>query len=53
MCLLPGIPRTMFQPFPCEIVQARDRVIQIFEYQSLVRQIFTDGRGHPKDLEPT
>ena len=25
----------------------------IFEYQSLVRQIFTDGRGHPKDLEPT
>lgn len=52
-CLPPGIPRAMFQPFPWEIVQARDRVIQIFEYQSLVRQIFTDGRGHPKDLEPT
>jgi hypothetical protein len=43
----------MLQPFPWEIVQARDRVIMIFEYQSLVRQIFTDGRGHPKDLEPT
>ncbi len=52
-CIPPGIPRTMFQPFPWEIVQARDRVIMIFEYQSLVRQIFTDGRGHPKDLEPT
>ena len=52
-CIPPGIPRTMFQPFPWEIVQTRDRVIMIFEYQSLIRQIFTDGRGHPKDLEPT
>ena len=52
-CIPPGIPREMLQPFPWEIVQARDRVIMIFEYQSLIRQIFTDGRGHPKDLEPT
>ena len=52
-CIPPGIPREMQQPFPWEIVQARDRLIMIFEYQSLVRQIFTDGRGHPKDLEPT
>ena len=52
-CIPPGVPRTMLQPFPWEIVQARDRVIMIFEYQSLVRQIFTDGREHPKDLEPT
>jgi hypothetical protein len=52
-CIPPGIPRTMLQPFPWEIVQAPDRVIVIYEYQSLVRQIFTDGRGHPKDLEPT
>ena len=52
-CIPPGIPRTMFQPFPWEIVQTRDRVIMIFEYQSLIRQIFTDGRGHPNDLEPT
>jgi hypothetical protein len=52
-CIPPGIPRTMLQPFPWEIVQAHDRVIMIFEYQSLIRQIFTDGRGHPKDQEPT
>jgi len=52
-CIPPGIPREMLQPFPWEIVQARDRVIMIFEYQSLIRQIFTDGRGHPKELEPT
>ena len=52
-CIPPGIPRTMLQPFPWEIVQTADRVIMIFEYQSLVRQIFMDGRGHPKDLEAT
>ena len=52
-CLPPGIPRTEGQPFPWEIVEARDRIVQIFEYQSLVRQIFMDGRGHPSDLEPT
>ncbi len=52
-CIPPGIPRSMLQPFPWEIVQARDRVIMIFEYQSLIRQIFTDGRGHPADLQPT
>jgi hypothetical protein len=52
-CIPPGIPREMLQPFPWEIVQARDRVIMIFEYQSLIRQIFTDGRGHPKDLQAT
>jgi hypothetical protein len=52
-CIPPGVPRTMLQPFPWEIVHARDRVVFIFEYQSLVRQIFTDGRGHPKDFDPT
>ena len=52
-CLPPGVPQVMLRPFPWEIVQARDRVVMIFEFQSLVRQIFTDGRGHPKDLEPT
>ena len=52
-CIPPGIPRTMFQPLPWEIVQAKDRVVIIYEYQSLIRQIFTDGRGHPADLEPT
>jgi hypothetical protein len=52
-CIPPGIPRTMFQPFPWEIVRARDRIVIIYEYQSLVRQIFMDGRRHPSDLEPT
>jgi hypothetical protein len=52
-CIPPGVPRIMLQPFPWEIIHARGKVVIIFEYQSIVRQIFTDGRGHPKDLEPT
>ena len=52
-CIPPGTPRIMFQPFPWEIVYARDRILIIFEYQALLRQIFIDGRKHPDDLEPT
>jgi len=52
-CIPPGVPRIMLQPFPWEIVHARDRIVMIFEYQALTRQIFMDGRGHPKDLDPT
>lgn len=51
-CIPPGVPRIWYLPFPWEIVHARDRVIMIFEVQ-ILRQIFTDGRGHPKELEPT
>ncbi len=52
-CIPPGTPRIMFQPFPWEIVYSRDRILIIFEYQALLRQIFIDGRKHPDDLEPT
>ena len=52
----PGIPREMIQPFPWEInVMAGDRVVMIFEYQSLVRADFhRNGRGasrrHRRDI---
>jgi hypothetical protein len=52
-CIPPGVPRTMLQPFPWEIVQAPGRIVIIYEYQAIPRQIFMDGRGHPSDLEPT
>jgi len=52
-CIPPGVPRTTVWPLPWELVQARDRVIIIYEYQSLVRQIPTDGRPHPKNIDST
>ena len=35
-----------------EIIQVPGRVIMIFEFDHHVRQIYTDGRGHNKDLPP-
>jgi hypothetical protein len=52
-CVPTGIPRVMFYPQPHEIVQAPDRVFMFFEREHAYRQIWTDGRQHPNDLEPT
>jgi hypothetical protein len=52
-CVPTGIPRVMFYPQPHEIVQAPDRVFMFFEREHAFRQIWTDGRQHPKDLDPT
>jgi hypothetical protein len=51
-CFLPGIPRIYVHPPPFEILQTPGRVMMIFEYDSYVRQVWTDGRQHPKDLYP-
>ena len=51
-CFLPGIPRIYVHPTVFEIIHTPGRVIMIFEYDSFVRQIWTDGRQHPKDLDP-
>jgi hypothetical protein len=52
-CYPPGTPRIYLHPFPFEIIQLPGRVLQIFEYDHLVRQIYTDGRGHRDDLAPS
>ena len=50
-----GLPRALFYPAedPHEIVQNPDRVLMLFESNHLWRQIWTDGRGHPDNVEPT
>ncbi len=52
-CYPPGAPRIYIHPFPMEIIQLPGRVLMIFEYDHLVRQIYTDGRGHRDDLAPS
>ena len=51
-CYPPGLPRVYFHPFPFEIIQLPDRVMQMFEYHHQNRRIYTDGRGHRDDLPP-
>jgi hypothetical protein len=53
-CLPPGIPRMYATPFPFQIFQQADRVIFIFEGGTHIwREIYTDGRPHSKDPNPT
>ena len=51
-CYPPGLPRIFAHPFPMQIVQEPGEVLMLFEYDSLRRQIFTDGRPHDKKLGP-
>jgi hypothetical protein len=49
-CLPPGPSRGLTAPFPFLIVQHRDMVGILFEYQAIWRAIYTDGRSHPDDI---
>ena len=52
-CFPPGVPRVYLHPFPMQIIQIPGQVVMLFEYDHMVRHIYTDGREHPKDLDPT
>ena len=52
-CLPSGTPRSYTAPLPFEIVQAPGRVYMIFQTNSQVRYIYTDGRGHPDGFPAT
>jgi hypothetical protein len=55
-CLPPGIPRMMNTPFPMQIYQLQDRIMQVYEGGAhMWRIIYMDGREHPKGdkLNPT
>ncbi len=52
-CFPPGVPRIYLEIYPMQIFQLPDRVIMLFEYDHFYRQIYMDGREHPKDIDPT
>jgi len=52
-CLPPGMPTIMSQPYDVEFLFTPGRVTIIQEAYMQVRRVFTDGRGHPADLDPT
>jgi len=54
-CFPPGVPRIYSTRLgaPFEIMQVPGKVVMIFEYDHFVREIYTDGRQHPQDLNPT
>jgi hypothetical protein len=53
-CFPTGVPRIYVHPFPMEIIQIPGRVVQLFEFNHFIRQIYTNGpHEHAKDLDPT
>jgi len=53
-CMPPGVPRMSTTPYPFRIVQTPQLVIIVYEGGAHVwRQIFMDGRAHPKDPNPS
>jgi hypothetical protein len=53
-CLPPGIPRMQATPFPFQMYQLPDRIIQVWEGGAhMWRIIPMDGKPHSKDPEPT
>ena len=52
-CVPPGMPGIMGQPYPMEILFTPGKVTIVLEAFEQWRQIFTDGRSHPDDPDPT
>ena len=52
-CLPPGLVRMMNMVYPMEILQTRGQVTIIAEWMGQIRRIFTDGRPHPQDADPS
>jgi len=52
-CLPPGMPQIMNQPYPIEFLMTPGKITLVIEAYSQTRRIFTDGRKHPDDPDPT
>jgi hypothetical protein len=53
-CLPPGVPRMSTTPYPFRIIQTPGLTVIVYEGGAHVwRQIFTDGREHQKDPNPS
>src|SRR5689334_2852095 len=51
-CIVGGVPRNDFVPYPFKIFETPGVVVILYEAIHSYRQIFTDGRSLPKDPNP-
>src|SRR4029079_17612763 len=51
-CIVGGVPRSDFVPYPFKIIETPGLVTILYEAVHSYRQIFTDGRTLPKDPNP-
>src|SRR5437870_12013105 len=50
VCLPVGPSRAFTAPFPVQVVQSGKMIAFLFEYQTIYRMIYMDGRPHPADI---
>jgi hypothetical protein len=53
LCAPPPVPLIDSLPAPFKIVQTPKLTLMLFESDTVFRQIFTDGRKHPDDPQPS
>ena len=53
LCAPPVVPFVDSLPAPLKIVQTPKLTLMLFESDTVFRQIFTDGRKHPDDPQPS
>lgn len=52
-CVPLGIPQSFVTPYPFQMIQTPKFILQVFEYPNTFRYLWTDGRPHPADPDPT
>jgi hypothetical protein len=52
-CFPPGVPAIYTYLYPVQIVPTTNEVVMLYEYDHQVRHVYTDGRPHPPDVQPT
>lgn len=53
LCIPASLPTIQIVPSPFKIVQKPGLTLILFESDNVFRQIFTDGRKHPADRQPS
>src|SRR5690348_8728503 len=50
-CYRPGIPRANYMPFPFQIIQSKDHIMMVYEYEHTLRTIYMkqDDKEAPKE----
>ena len=52
-CLPFGVPLMDVAPSPIKLIQTPGVTLMLYEQNTNFRQIFTDGRKHPEDMQPS
>ena len=51
-CNPQGVPRILLYPRPAEFISLDDRLVQVFQWHRVYREIWIEGRKVPEDFNP-